>query len=410
MPDTQRQLNAPKAADQDQLQVEGRATHRPAFGTVLITGGAGFVGSHLADELIAAGYRVRLLDNLDPQVHGGEMPAYLHPEAELIIGNVLEPGVLERALAGVRYVVHLAAAVGVGQSMYEIARYNSINSQGTAELLQAVLTMRKAGRLQLDRLVVASSMSVYGEGLYRCPHCGPADTPPRDLQQLKRKQWDPLCPSCSSPLEPRPTPEDKRPNLQSIYALSKYQQEEMVLIFGRAYDIPSVALRFFNIYGPRQALSNPYTGVCAIFAARLLQRERPQVFEDGRQQRDFVSVHDVARGIRLALERDEAAGRVFNIASGRPIAISAIGQLLAKAMELDLEPELTGRYRFGDIRHCIADISRACDLLGYEPRVSLADGMAELVEWLRAQSSPRRPPARDTARAQSELLAYGLTG
>ncbi|MBL0419960.1 NAD-dependent epimerase/dehydratase family protein [Ramlibacter sp. AW1] len=367
---------------------------------ILITGGAGFIGSHLADELLAHGYQVRALDGLSPQVHGpeGRRPDYLNRDVELMVGDVCDREALDRALEGVDAVYHFAAAVGVGQSMYEVAHYTRVNNLGTAVLMEALIAR------PVERLVIASSMSLYGEGLYKTPHGEVREGGERSLDQLRRADWE-LRDTDGAVLRPVPTPESKSPALASIYALSKYDQERMALITGRAYQIPTVALRFFNAYGPRQALSNPYTGVLAIFASRLLNDSPPKIFEDGLQQRDFVSVYDVARACRLALETPEAAGEVFNVGSGQPQTVRAIAQRLARVMGKEhIEPEILGKYRVGDIRHCFADITRARRLLGYEPQVRLDDGMAELAEWLADQSAEDR-----VAQASAELSARGLT-
>jgi dTDP-L-rhamnose 4-epimerase len=374
---------------------------------VLITGGAGFIGSHLADELLRVGHEVRVLDNLLSQVHdpGQRAPAYLNEGVELCVGDVRDPAAVERALTGVEAVYHFAARVGVGQSMYEMAEYTEVNNQGTAVLLQALV------RQPIRRLVVASSMSVYGEGLYR-PAGGNGDSrgshgrevPSRPLAQLKRGEWE-LCDEKDQPLVPVPTPETKSPALESVYALSKYHQERMCLVAGRAYGIPTVALRFFNVYGPRQALSNPYTGVLAIFASRLLNGRPPLIFEDGRQQRDFVSVYDVVEACRLALDKADVAGEVLNIGSGEPRTILEVATTIAKAVgQPNIVPSVTGRYRMGDVRHCFADISRAQAVLGYAPRHRFADGLEDLVKWLDGKLPPDR-----TSHARAELDARGLT-
>ncbi|MGN6201865.1 MAG: NAD-dependent epimerase/dehydratase family protein [Solirubrobacterales bacterium] len=365
---------------------------------VLITGGAGFIGSHLARHLLRQGHEVRALDRLDPQVHPErERPTYLDPEVELIQGDVRDPGAVAEALEGVDAVVHLAARVGVGQSMYEIADYCSVNTVGTGVLLEA-LTERP-----LRRLVVASSMSIYGEGLYTTAEGRIAEAVERGRGQLERGEWEPVSPDGRA-LTPEPTPESKHPCLSSIYALNKYDQERMCLLFGSSYDVPTTALRFFNVYGPDQALSNPYTGVLAIFGGRLLNGKAPLIFEDGEQRRDFVSVHDIARACALALERDEAAGCAVNVGSGESITVSEIAQRLARVTgREEIRAKVTGEYRVGDIRHCFADIARARDVLGYEPRVPLDDGMAELAEWLEGQTAEDRV---DTA--HGELVARGL--
>jgi dTDP-L-rhamnose 4-epimerase len=364
---------------------------------VLITGGAGFIGSHVADELLAHGYRVRALDVLSPQVHGDarERPSYLDSRVELKVGDVTDPIAVREALEGVDAVFHFAAAVGVGQSMYEAVDYTRTNTLGTAVLLSAL------ERRPLSRLVVASSMSIYGEGRYLDQDGHPHDEVDRALEDLSAGRWEPG----EGELTPIPTPESKPPRLSSVYALNKLDQELMSLILGRAYRIPTVALRFFNVYGPRQALSNPYTGVLAIFAARLLNGRPPLIFEDGRQKRDFVSVHDVARCCRLALESDRAPGEVYTVGSGRPATVAEIAERMARVLgREDLTAEITGRYRMGDIRHCFADIEKARAELEYQPSVSLEDGIRELAGWLRGRV------AEDHAEeAQQELSRRGLT-
>jgi dTDP-L-rhamnose 4-epimerase len=367
---------------------------------VLITGGAGFVGSHLADALLRAGYQVRIYDNLTPQVHPGGRPDYLSTEVEFIRGDMMDVEQLRRAVRNVDAIFHLAAAVGVGQSMYEIAHYMGANTMGTANLLQVLLDTKAS----LRKLVVASSMSIYGEGRYLCSQCGPVAPPPRSQQQLRSKQWETRCPSCLRPLQALATDESKPLQCTSIYALSKKDQEEMCLLFGRTYQVPVAALRFFNIYGERQALSNPYTGVAAIFASRLLNGRAPLIFEDGRQVRDFVSVHDVVQACVLAMERAEADGMALNVGSGQAVSINDVATELGRALGTATPAEITGKYRAGDIRHCYADISTAEKVLGYRPRVSFAEGMANLAEWLRSQTAVDR-----AAQATQELTTYGLT-
>ena len=367
---------------------------------ILITGGAGFIGSHLADALLARGHRVRALDNLSPQVHGNlsERPDYLDSDVELIRGDVRDPDVVRHALKDVDVVYHLAAAVGVGQSMYEIAQYTAVNNLGTAVLLEALAAQ------PVGRLIVASSMSLYGEGLYRCPDGSICVGQERSFSQLRTGDWE-VRNQRGEVLTPVPTPETKLPSLESVYALSKFDQERMSLLIGRAYGIPTTALRFFNVFGTRQALSNPYTGVLAIFAARLLNDKRPTVFEDGLQRRDFVSVYDVARACCLVLDHSDAAGQVFNIGSGQSYTISEIAERIARVMgKIYLAPELTGKYRVGDIRHCFADITQARETLGYHPQVNLEDGLEELAGWLEGQVATDR-----VEQASAELAARGLT-
>lgn len=367
---------------------------------VLITGGAGFIGSHLADELLNHGYEVRALDNLSPQVHGpsATRPAYLDDRVELQVGDVRDERAVAAALEGIDLVVHFAAAVGVGQSMYQIREYMSVNDLGTAVLLEE---LGKHERVQ--KLLVASSMSIYGEGRYECPDGVWCDSAERSVEQLRAGRWEVA--EGGAVLRPLPTPETKPPRLSSIYALSKYDQERMCLLYGRANSLPVVALRFFNTYGPRQALSNPYTGVLAIFAARLLNDSPPTVFEDGNQRRDFVSVHDVVRACRLALESERADYGVFNVGSGQSVKINEVAARIADVMgKQHIRAEVTGRYRVGDIRHCFADISQAEAVLGYRPEVTLESGMRELSRWLRGQKAVDR-----TESARRELDSRGLT-
>jgi len=367
---------------------------------VLITGGAGFIGSHLADELLAAGFRVRVLDSLCEQVHGPSRarPGYLDPEVELVAGDVRDPRAVAKALSGAEAVFHLAARVGVGQSMYEVLDYTDVNDTGTAVLLQALL-----GR-PVRRLVVASSMSVYGEGLYATRDGIPVENARRDQARAAKGHWD-ILDAAARPLVPLPTPETKPPSLASVYALNKYAQERLCLLVCASARIEATALRLFNVYGTRQALSNPYTGVLAIFASRLLNGNPPVVFEDGEQRRDFVNVKDVARACRLALESPASAGEVLNIGSGSSVTIASLARKLPQVVgREDIEPEVTGRCRVGDIRHCFADTTKARMLLGFEPAVGLDHGLAELAEWLSGQTAVDR--FESMAR---ELAGRGLT-
>jgi dTDP-L-rhamnose 4-epimerase len=366
---------------------------------ILITGGAGFIGSHLADSLLERGDRVRALDNLDPQVHGAsKRPDYLHPDVDLQVGDVRDPVAVAKALEGIDKVVHLAAAVGVGQSMYQIDKYVSVNDLGTATLLQA-LTERP-----VQRLLVASSMSVYGEGAYVGQDGSPSRPQRRPLTHLKAGDWE-VRDEDGEPLHPVGTTEDKPVALSSVYAVSKYTQEQLCLSIGEAYNIPTIALRFFNVFGTRQALSNPYTGVLAIFASRLLNDRPPIVYEDGHQLRDFVSVQDIANACMLALDAAPEVTGIFNIGSGTAVSVVQVARRLADALgKPEIEPDVSLRFRAGDVRHCYADISRAQQRLGFRPRVSLEDGLPELVTWLATQQADDR-----FGQATRELAARGLT-
>lgn len=369
------------------------------MGKTLVTGGCGFIGRHVAAELLACGREVVLYDAMIDQVHGdaaAEPPA----EAEVLKGDIRDIDALRAALRNVDEVVHLAAEVGVGQSMYEIARYVGANDLGTAVLLEAI------AEDPVRRLVVASSMSVYGEGFYAGRDGTLHDRVRRRNADLKADRWEPEGPDGST-LAARPTNEDKRIDLASIYALTKFQQEQACLIFGEAYGIPTTALRLFNVFGAGQALSNPYTGVLANFASRLASGQRPTIFEDGRQKRDFVHVNDVARAFALALERDEAAGHVINVGSGHSYTITRVAELLAEAMGCpELEPEVLGQFRSGDIRNCFSDITKARELLGFAPQQRLEDSLGPFVAWVRNSPDTGRKDRGEEMRRQLE--ARGL--
>lgn len=348
---------------------------------VLVTGGAGFIGSWTADLLVEEGYKVTILDSLEPQVHRGRVPGYLNEGAAFVRGDVRDRGLLRRLVKEADAVVHLAAAVGVGQSMYQVERYVDYNAGGTATLLDVLVNEESDVR----KLVVASSMSIYGEGKAICENCGPVHPPLRPEDQLKKGVWENRCPDCGEALGPMATDEGTPPQPTSIYAITKRDQEEMCMVIGKTYGIPTVALRYFNAYGPRQALSNPYTGVGAIFCCRLLNNKPPIIFEDGGQTRDFVHVSDVARANLLALEKRSADYECFNVGTGRATSIGELAETLIDVFGSDLRPVVTGRYRKGDVRHCYADISKIRGLLGYEPKVRLEEGVKGLIAWMAEQ-------------------------
>src|SRR5690554_1500580 len=367
---------------------------------ILITGGAGFIGSYLCDELLNYGYTITVLDSLSEQVHGKDTsrPEYLNDQVKLVKGDIRDSELVENLVKETDAIFHFAALVGVGQSMYEIKEYTDVNNVGTATLLEAVI------KHPVKKLVVASSMSIYGEGLYKDFSGKQYHNVSRALDQLKNNDWE-VYSDVGDLLEPIPTIESKSPSLSSVYALSKYDQEQLCLLTCKAYNIPVTALRFFNVYGTRQSLSNPYTGVMAIFSSRLLNNRPPLIFEDGNQQRDFVHVKDVARACRLSLEIPGSNQQVFNIGSGEHYTISSLARILAKTMgKEDIEPEITGEYRVGDIRHCFADISKARTILGYTPQVSLEEGMKELADWLESQLA-----VDHVEKAKAELTSRGLT-
>lgn len=367
---------------------------------VLVTGGAGFIGSHLVDRLIKEEYRVRVFDNLDSQIHKHrKRPPYLHQEAEFVSGDVTDKQALGRALEGMDAIFHEAAAVGVGQSMYQIEHYVNVNTLGTAILLDLLANTKHT----IKKVIVAASMSSYGEGMYECFRCGAVRPPLRTDAHMAQRKWEPVCPGCTSTLKPLPTNEDAKQNSNSIYAITKRDQEEMVLTVCRAYGIPAVALRYFNVYGPRQSLSNPYTGVTAIFLSRLKNRRPPIVNEDGLQTRDFISVHDVVDVNLIALKEEKATGQALNVGTGYPLTIKYIAEELARLLGVPIAPEITQKFRKGDVRHCYADISKIKQTLDWQPRVSFQEGMRELIAWSRNED------AEDTFEAAfGELRLKGL--
>ncbi len=351
---------------------------------VLITGGAGFIGSHLTDYLVEQGYSVTVVDDLVEQVHDGK-PSYLNPEVDYIWGNISNKDIMKPLLKDADILSHHASKVGVAQSMYEIAEYVEVNSLATARLLQTIA----AEGISLKKVVLASSMSTYGEGAYECPKCGNSRKPSlRPEEKLQNREWEHRCPVCENKLVPRPTPETKSQNCTSVYATTKRSQEELVLSIARAYDIPAVALRYFNVYGSRQSLDNPYTGVCAIFSNRIKNGKPPIIYEDGAQSRDFIHISDVVRANRLAIAH-EVEDTVINVGTGTPITIEDVAQTLIDAYgeSSSIGTEVTEQYRHGDIRHCFADTTRAESLLDFTPNIGFEEGIEELVEWGESQSA-----------------------
>jgi dTDP-L-rhamnose 4-epimerase len=350
---------------------------------VLVTGGAGFIGSHLVDALVARDYRVTVLDNLEPQVHrSGTWPSYANAKATYVQGDVRDRSVFEPLVLASQAVVHFGAAVSVGQSMYQIDRYVDVNTRGTALLLDILVNAKH----KVQKVLVASSIGVYGEGAYECATHGAVAPTIRSEQQLAARDWEQHCPHCGKHVKSIPTPEDKALYRDNIYSMTKYHQEEMVLLIGKTYGIPSVAPRFFNVYGPRQSLSNPYAGVAAIWLSRLLNGKQPIVFEDGGQLRDFVSIHDVVDCLVLMLEKPGADYLPVNVGSGETITILEIARLLARLLGSSIEPQITQSGRKFDIRHNTADITRARQTLDFTPKVSLDEGFSELIEW--AKTTP----------------------
>jgi len=366
---------------------------------ILVTGGAGFIGSFLVDELIKKGYKVRILDNLEDQVHFGKKPKYLNKKAQFIKGDVRNYLTFKNALRGMDAVFHLAAAVGVAQSNYEINKYVGSNIGGTANLLDFLVN----GKHQIKKLIVAASNTGLGEGNYNCPKCNIVRPPLREETQLKKNNWEPVCPNCARKLTPKPTTEESVESPNSTYAITKKAQQDMCLMIGKLYDIPTVATRFFNVYGPRQSLSNPYTGVAAIFINRLKNDQLVKVYEDGNQTRDFISVHDVIRALILALESNKANYQILNIGSGRATKIKDIAQILSNHLGKKNLIKISKQYRKNDIRHCFADNNKAQKLLGWKPKVALEEGFKELIKW-----SEKEKAENSFGKAEKELKTKGL--
>jgi dTDP-L-rhamnose 4-epimerase len=371
---------------------------------VLITGGLGFIGSELARQLSNRGCEIRILDNLSPQIHGhvpvvdGDWIA--RTRATVIRGDVTNRRELEAALTGVGSVVHLAAETGTGQSMYEIARYDRVNSYGTAQLLDVLANSRH----EVKKLVLASSRSIYGEGQYHCENDGVVQPKPRNVENLKAGVWDIHCPKCGTVVEPVPTSESAVPQPASIYAATKLAQEELVRIGCVALGIPYVNLRFQNVYGPGQSLNNPYTGILSIFSTRIRRGLELPIFEDGTESRDFVHVSDVARAIALSIESERASGKTLNVGAGMPTSVRHVAEMLVKVFAGASRVQVTGQFRVGDIRHCYADLTAVRDATGFEPQVSLEAGLRGFADWVLSQPLPEDR----LAQANTELKTRGL--
>jgi dTDP-L-rhamnose 4-epimerase len=366
---------------------------------VLVTGGAGFIGSHLVDELVKRNYEVIVIDSIDKQVHTDGIPDYINLKARYIFEDIRKKKILEEIVKEVDYIFHFAAKVGVGQSQYQIREYVDVNITGTANLLDILVNKKN----NVKKLIVASSMSIYGEGLYKCEKCGNVKPELRNFKEEKIDDWEPKCPFCNGNITPVPTPETHQIIPNSIYAITKKEQEEMSLLIGKTYNIPVVSLRFFNVYGPRQSLSNPYTGVCAIFLSRIKNDKPPVIFEDGLQTRDFIWVGDIVKACILSMEKESANYEIFNVGSGKPISIVEIANLLIKLLGKDLKPEITYKFRKGDVRHCYADISKIKEKTGFEPETTLEEGLKKLIEWAK-----ERKAVDKFKKAHQELKKKGL--
>lgn len=368
---------------------------------ILVFGGAGFIGSHLVDALLEKGHKVRVYDSLDPQVHGEsqEVPEYLNSQAEFILGDVRDSDAMKRAMEGMEAVYFLAAAVGVGQSMYEIERYVEVNSMGAAKFLELLAHDRGS----IEKVIVASSMSAYGEGAYKKSDGSVVYPLLRPAKQLQESRWD-LMDSSGESLTAIPTAEDKPMYPTSVYAITKRDHEELFLSVGAGYDIPVVALRFFNVYGTRQALSNPYTGVAAIFSSLILNKKPPQIFEDGLQTRDFVHVSDIVQALTLSLEKEQANGQVYNVGTGTPVSVLQVAEVLSSKLGFDEAPIITNQFRVGDIRHCYGDITKISKDLGYKPRLAIEQGFDELTEWVSRQLVEEKVESSTKELAERNLI------
>lgn len=373
---------------------------------VAVVGGAGFIGSHLVDALVEQGSRVRVIDNLHTQVHpGGLPPSYLNPHVEFIRQDVRDLTGFRSALEGAEAIFYLAGAVGVGDSMYRIRHYTDVNVLGGANLLDILANYRHSVR----KIVLASSVTVYGEGKYSCPRHGIIFPSVRSTEQVAREQWELRCPKqensadCSARLTPLPTDEERPLMPLSVYAVTKRAQEEMFLTVGRTYGIPVTVLRYFNVYGSRQAVSNPYTGVAKIVASQIAQGKLPLIYEDGLQTRDFVHVSDVVQANLLALQREEANGEIFNVGTGRPTTILEMAGAVAKRFGEDLSFQPSNQCRSGDVRHCWADTTKIRTLLGFEPRTAFPAGLDDV-----SASVGSLPDSGQTVVAHSELAQRGL--
>jgi len=371
---------------------------------ILVIGGCGFIGSHLVDKLLEKGYYVRILDNLDAQVHGNDrkIPDYLNNNAELIIGDIRNSEDVKKAIQDIDIIYNLAAAVGVGQSMYQIEHYIDVNTHGTSNLMDIIINNENC----VKKIIVASSMSIYGEGAYYCENEDKIFFPKiRSVEHLKKHEWELKCPSCSKILKPLPTNEEKPLYSNSIYAQSKRHQEEITLLIGKTYNIPAVALRFFNVYGTRQALSNPYTGVCAIFSSRILNNKPPIIFEDGNQTRDFIYIDDIVQSLILAMQKKVANYKYYNVGTGTPISILKIAEILIDLIKPGIKPIIKNQFRKGDVRHCYPDISKIKQELNFSPKFNFQEGIKRVIPWIRSQKN-----IKDLLnQSLSELNRRGLT-
>ncbi len=347
----------------------------------LVTGGAGLIGSHVTDLLLREGWKVRVLDNLEPNTHRRGKPAWINPGAEFIQGDLRDLDTITAALDKIDMIFHQAA---YGGYMPEIAKFVHVNSLGTAQMLEVI----REKKLPIKKFVLASSQAVYSEGAGECPEHGLVFPPVRPVEQLRKGDWQVHCPICGAITKSVPTPENAPVGGETVYGLTKVDQERLVLLWGKQVGIPAVALRYSCTYGPRQSIFNPYTGVIAIFCTRLLNNLPPVLYEDGEQTRDFSFVEDIARANLLAAETDKLDGLPVNVGSGRGVSIREIAETISNALEVDIAPEINGEFRPGEMRHLASDTTRIRSV-GYKPEVDLTDGISRYIEWIRSQSDIR---------------------
>jgi dTDP-L-rhamnose 4-epimerase len=347
----------------------------------LVTGGAGLIGSHVSDLLLREGWKVRVLDNLEPNTHKRGKPAWINQDAEFIAGDLRDRGTITAALEKIDIVFHQAA---YGGYMPEIAKYVHVNSLGTAQMLEVI----REKKLPIKKIVVASSQAVYSEGAGECPNHGLVFPPVRPVEQLRKGDWQVHCPICGAITKSVPTPENAPVGGETVYGLTKVDQERLVLLWGKQIGIPTVALRYSCTYGPRQSIFNPYTGVIAIFCTRLLNNLPPVLYEDGEQTRDFSFVEDIARANLLTAETDKLDGLPANVGSGVGVSIREIAETISNALKIEIAPEVNGEFRPGEMRHLTSDTTRV-HAAGYEPHVDLAEGIRRYIDWIRTQSDIR---------------------
>ncbi len=352
---------------------------------ILISGGAGFIGSNLTKKLVSKGYNITILDNLSKQIHGKDQKSELYNSIKeistFILGDVCNEEDWKKSLKGQDAVIHLAAETGTGQSMYEISRYNDVNILGTSHLLDFLANNKNS----VKKLIIASSRSIYGEGKYKCENHGVVYPNDRIASNMMKGKFDLFCDVCGGELDLMPTDENSKIHPSSIYGITKQQQEQMILLMGKSLGIPAVALRYQNVYGPGQSLSNPYTGILSIFSTRMLNGNDIDIYEDGEESRDFVFIDDVVEATILALEKEEANHQIFNVGSGETTSVSQVANSLKKLYDSNVNISIGGSFRLGDIRHNYADLNKIKNLLGFTAKFDFQTGISRFADWVKTQ-------------------------